>query len=495
MEKGNEGDAEQGRVVVKREKEKDERENEEEEERKKQKVEEEEKAQEQLNNKFLQACWKKTLADVKALVERGAEVFYCDTRWRNGLIRACQNEDYEAGEEIVAYLIKKHRGMTRMTSDEHWTALHFAARYSSAKICEILIENGCNVNARTDDLFTPLMLCCHRIDPEASEVTKLLIERGANLAKMSEKGGHALHFACLLGRDDVVQLLIDAKADVNVQTVKGRETPLMGAVHNRLFGEKIIPILMIAGADVSIKDDKSASAVRHAFQSGSGKMLKALAPFVPEGCTDLSGCVPAGNCPDPIGSMTEGLQFGCAPQWRDFIKMGGHSPSICWSMLRSSEFHDVSMIFVLLSRSNSFDLWCYSTTEMWQNGSARDFGSGETILHLAVKCKKLSSEDKIKIVQHIMSFQINPLVLDKNNKRAIEYCTKEEKELHHVLTNYQRWKPDKKVMDWYGPYCRRRLRAFLLVEKRLQLGFPRGLKNLILSYVAEMEYVWVPKKI
>jgi hypothetical protein len=93
-----------------------------------------------------------------------------------------------------------------------------------------------------------------------------------------------------------------------------------------------------------------------------------------------------------------------------------------------------------------------------------------------------------------MSFKINPLVLDNDNKRAIEYCTKEEKELHRMLAHYQQWKPKKKVMNWYGPYCRGRLRAFLLVEKRLKLGFPRDLRDLILSYVAEREYVWVPKK-
>jgi hypothetical protein len=89
---------------------------------------------------------------------------------------------------------------------------------------------------------------------------------------------------------------------------------------------------------------------------------------------------------------------------------------------------------------------------MWQRGLALDVSTGETILHLAVKCTKLSPENKIKIVQHIMSFYINPLVLDNDNKRAIDYCTKEEKELGQLLANYQNWKPDKKVMDWYGPY-------------------------------------------
>jgi hypothetical protein len=162
-------------------------------------------------------------------------------------------------------------------------------------------------------------------------------------------------------------------------------------------------------------------------------------------------------------------------------------------MLRNGEF-DVHEIFRTLSGSDNLELWRYSVTELWQRSAGSNHVTGETILHLAVKCTKLSVENKIRIVQHIASFFINPLVLDNDNKRAIDYCTKEEKELYHILANYQHWKPDKKVMDWYGPYCRGRLITLLLVEKRLKLGLPRGLRNLILSYVAEREYVWVPKK-
>jgi hypothetical protein len=193
--------------------------------------------------------------------------------------------------------------------------------------------------------------------------------------------------------------------------------------------------------------------------------------------------------------MTEGLQLGFYAIAVSFGLLEGHGapPILCWSSLRDGAF-DISVVFETLSNSDSLDLWCYSTTELWQRGLALDVSTGETILHWAVKCKKLSAENKIKVVQHIMSFYINPFVLDNQDKRAIDYCTKEEKELQRFLANYQQWKPERKVMDWYGPYCRRRLRAFLLVEKRLKLGFLQGLKNLVLSYVAEREYVWVAKR-
>jgi hypothetical protein len=428
------------------------------------------------------------------VVERGAELFHFNENGQNALHYACWNEDYEAAEEIVVYLIKKHKALLNMFDRQHWTGLHFAAKYLSAKICEILIDKGCNVNGRNDELATPLILCCNRTDEEALKIAKVLIERGADLAAKDKDGSTALHFACLIGGDDVVQLFIDDKANFNAQNNIG-QTPLMLAAQNRMFGEKIIPILMQAGADVTLKSENGDVAVRHALWWGGGKLLKALSPFVPEGCVELKNQAPSKNCPDPIGSMTEGLQFGCAPHnsyFDQFVKKE-FPPAFCWSMLRNGEF-DISQTFQTLSESDNLELWRYSTTELWQRSAGSNHATGETILHLAVKCTKLSVEDKIKIVQHIMSFYINPLVLDNDNKRAIEYCTKEEKELHCFLANYQNWKPDKKVMNWYGPYCRQRLRAFLLVEKRLKFGFPRDLRHLILSYVAEREYVWVPKK-
>jgi ankyrin repeat protein len=433
---------------------------------------------------------------VKIVLERGANLFYCEEdEGKNGLHYACQNEDYAAAEEIVLYLIKKEKGMLRMVSDTQRSALHYAAEYSSAKICEILIDNGCDVNGRTKELSTPLIMSSCRIDNEVMKVTKLLIERGADVAKKNEVGNTALHLACCFGTDDLVQLLIDAKGNVNART-NNRQTPLMFATQNTLFWEKIIPILMRAGADVTLKELDGGNALARAYNSGGGKMLKMLAPFVPEGCNDLAHDLPDDENPDPIGSMTEGLRFGYNPGTDDFHFARNYrdaAPSMCWAMLRNGEF-DISAIFRALSKSDNMDLWWYSVTEMWQRGQALDASTGETILHLAVKCTKLSAEDKIKIVQHITTFKINPLVLDNDNKRAIEYCTKEEKELHRMLAHYQQWKPKKKVMNWYGPYCRGRLRAFLLVEKRLQLGFPRDLRYLILSYVAEREYVWVPKK-
>jgi hypothetical protein len=160
-------------------------------------------------------------------------------------------------------------------------------------------------------------------------------------------------------------------------------------------------------------------------------------------------------------------------------------------MLRNGEF-DIFEVFATLSESGDLDLWRYCATELWQRGAAFSEGTGETILHLAVKCQKLSAKRKLKVVRHILSFQINPLVRNYDNKKAIEYCTKDEIKLYEMLASYQKWKPRTAVMDWYGKNCRERLKTFLLVEKRLRLGLPRDLRYLILEYVAAGEAVERP---
>jgi ankyrin repeat protein len=340
MARGKKGTAKKGQVAKKREKEEDERENEgEEEERKKQKVAEEEEAQEKLNEEFLYACVCETVYEVKDVVERGADLLHCNKHGLNGLQLACQNKDYEVAEEIALYLIKKHKVFLRMFDNKQWSALHAAARRSSAKICEILIDNGCDVNGTSKRLYTPLILCCNRADTEALKITKLLIERGADLSRKDDDGATALHYACMNESDEVVQALVDAKADVNSQNNIGL-TPLMLAARNSLFGEKIIPILIQGGAVVTLKDNKGATAVRHTYLWGGGKMMKVLAPFFPEGITELKGFLPGNDCPDPIGSMVEGLPFGASPrtQYFDLAVRNDQSPAFCWAMLRNGEF-------------------------------------------------------------------------------------------------------------------------------------------------------------
>jgi hypothetical protein len=322
---------------------------------------------------------------------------------------------------------------------------------------------------------------------EAVEKSILFIERGADVNGL---GDNALHLACHRGRPDLVEILLEAGCDVNSVDEKD-ETPLMQACDNGMFGEEIIPILIEAGADISLKKDKWTTAVRCAFYKG-GKMLRALAPFVPEGCKELKDTLPVDEGADLLGAFCEGRKFGWEPEERmgDFVNWihDADTADYCWALLRDETF-DVNIVFTELEKLDNLEKYRMVVTELCSRNAGYNPASGRTLLHAVVLNSKLAKKDRLDALRFVMTFYINPFVLDNDGNQAIKYCdTKEEIVL---LSQYQRWRPDRRVMEWYGPYCKKRLMAFLLVEKRLRLGLNRDLKNLILSYIAETECLWV----
>jgi hypothetical protein len=93
-------------------------------------------------------------------------------------------------ERAVVQLIE--RGANIEEVDEYGTtALHFAAIIGSKSICNILRQNGVNVNAQNKDGYTPLMLA---VNFERVEVAQLLLLCGAYIEKKDKYGNAA--FTC-----------------------------------------------------------------------------------------------------------------------------------------------------------------------------------------------------------------------------------------------------------------------------------------------------------
>jgi ankyrin repeat protein len=451
--------------------------------------------QDGLNQSFLKACKEGSVEEVKKLLEEGAEGFAVDEETgKNVLHFACKRK--EAQEELVRFLIEKHRSLVQMVDFKQLHALHEATKCSSAKVCKILLDvKGCNVNATDGQGRTPLIVACELEydDDESVEKARLFIERGADVKKKNELGDTALHSACSWGRPELVAILLEAGCDVNALGDDNR-TPLMYACGNEMFGEEIIPILIEAGADVSLKNGWGQSVVNCAFGTG-GKTLKALAPFVPEGCTELKWRLPAYDGADPIGAYCEGRQFGWKPDselgyFVERIHEADATADWCWALLRNESF-GLDIVFGKLQQLEDIKKFKMIVTELCSRNAGFNPKSGETLLHAIVLNEKLSKEDQLEAARFVMSFYINPFVPNSDGKRAVDYCDTKERELEALLLKYQRWRPDRRVMEWYGPYCKKRLVAFLLVEKRLRLGLNRDLKNLLLSHIAETEYVWV----
>ncbi|MDY6788085.1 MAG: ankyrin repeat domain-containing protein [candidate division WOR-3 bacterium] len=88
-------------------------------------------------------------------------------------------------------------------------SLFEAINKKNAELVKALLNSGIEVDCEDDMGFTPLLIS------EDAEITKLLIEAGANINKQFiENGSTPLHRAKTV---EIAKMLIDAGADMNIK--------------------------------------------------------------------------------------------------------------------------------------------------------------------------------------------------------------------------------------------------------------------------------------
>jgi ankyrin repeat protein len=105
------------------------------------------------------------------------------------------------------------------------------------------------------------------------EMTKLLIEHGANLGLQDGAFGNPLQEAAMAGDMDLVKLLVEAKADVNLEGGRFR-SPLIAAA--KADDANIVRYLVQNGADINIADSDGWTPYLHAVACESRDAARAL---------------------------------------------------------------------------------------------------------------------------------------------------------------------------------------------------------------------------
>lgn len=178
------------------------------------------------------------------------------------------------------------------------TVLHeVAVARDASDILRFLLVAGADVNARTRGGFTPLMRAAAA--PDAAEKLLILIRAGADVNAQSHTGESALSEAYRKHSrttiDDLLPILIDAGADVNVRIGGKRDSPLHWAVSDG--PPEVIRALIDAGADVNARNH--------------------------HGYTPLHWAALARSAPEVIRALLEG---GADVDARD---RGGDTPLLC----------------------------------------------------------------------------------------------------------------------------------------------------------------------
>jgi ankyrin repeat protein len=156
------------------------------------------------------------------------------------LISAVRN-----GNAAAVRALLKQRVDVNTTQGDGATPLHWAVHEDDLRTAELLIGAGARVNAANDTGVTPLYLAC--MNRNAAMVERLLAA-GANPNAALLNGETVLMMCARSGTAAAVRALLVRGADVNAKEPLHRQTALMWAVAQRR--PDVVEVLLEAGADI-----------------------------------------------------------------------------------------------------------------------------------------------------------------------------------------------------------------------------------------------------
>ncbi|MDT7042205.1 ankyrin repeat domain-containing protein [Candidatus Nitronereus thalassa] len=187
--------------------------------------------------RLLEAVAQDDLATIRNLVKQGINVNAQDARGRTALLVAVEGHYFE-----------------------------------SAKV---LLKAGADVNVQDDKKDSPLLLA----GAEGTvDIMRLILQAKPDFSLYNRFGGTPLIPAAERGHVDMVKLLVNTKVDINHVNHLGW-TALLEAIVLSDGGprhQKIVQILVDAGADVHIADNQGVTPLEHARQKGFSEIVKVL---------------------------------------------------------------------------------------------------------------------------------------------------------------------------------------------------------------------------
>jgi ankyrin repeat protein len=161
-------------------------------------------------------------------------------------------------------------------NDAGETPLLLAARYDHAQVERALLEKGADVNARDKRGFTPLM---RAVLNGSEEAVKTVMEFKPDLNAQTTdpdpdtSGSTALMYAVAKDRKDVVDLLLDAGADINESDAVVGSALTWAAAYDR---EEIVTDLLERGADPNVVNNVGGTPLIVAASKGNPRIVRML---------------------------------------------------------------------------------------------------------------------------------------------------------------------------------------------------------------------------
>ena len=207
------------------------------------------------------------LTTVKMLVEAGADVRATDSERTTCLMFAAHSGHTDA----VRYLAGLPEVELNQQSGDDRTALHVAVERENPDVVQVLIDAGANIEIKNDEGRSPLHVAS--FVGEVATMTKL-VRAGADVCSTDSESMSCLMFAAHSGQTDAVRYLAGLpEVDLDQQSTDDR-TALHFAVEAN--HPDVVQVLIDAGANIEIKNDEGRSPLHLASFSGELTTVKLL---------------------------------------------------------------------------------------------------------------------------------------------------------------------------------------------------------------------------
>ena len=224
--------------------------------------------QNKLNSALIAAVRSGDTAEEARLIEEGANPQVAEDEYNRIFA------EHEAEEKRIAAEKKRREEQERIRRQKALDdALIVAAKGNVAEVNR-LIDGGANVNAKSNDGNTPLLIAVKKGRTESGLIIiHALIKAGADVNAKNNNGETPLFIVVGTGRAEAVTALIKAGADIDAKSNK-KSTPLFRATG---YGyTKIAHALINAGVDINTKHLYGFRALHLAAQKGRVEILHAL---------------------------------------------------------------------------------------------------------------------------------------------------------------------------------------------------------------------------
>lgn len=177
---------------------------------------------------------------------------------------------YKGFSKAIKELVKKGSNVNCMDKNGSMPFV-LACRFASTSDCRYLIEKGAKFCSTNGNGVTPLIAAVMGQNTEL--VAFLLNTHNLKVNQYSSKRKSPLYYAAKIGSLDVVKLLIEKKASVNIPDEEER-TPFYWASQNGFYG--IVEYLINSGANVNQCNRKGKSPLYCASKRGRLNIVKLL---------------------------------------------------------------------------------------------------------------------------------------------------------------------------------------------------------------------------